>query len=37
VASKNDADAFRDYPGRAYFPVAQNKNTVILSNTEIKP
>jgi 4-amino-4-deoxy-L-arabinose transferase-like glycosyltransferase len=37
VASKKEADAFRKYPGRAYFPVAQNKNTVILSNTEIKP
>jgi 4-amino-4-deoxy-L-arabinose transferase-like glycosyltransferase len=37
VASKKDADAFRKYPGRASFPVAQNKNTVILSNTEIKP
>jgi 4-amino-4-deoxy-L-arabinose transferase-like glycosyltransferase len=37
VASKKDADAFRKYPGTAYFPVARNKNTVILSNTGIKP
>lgn len=36
VASLKDAEAIRNTPGRPLFPVAQNKNTVILSNVELK-
>lgn len=32
-----DADAMRKVPNRPFFLIAQNKNTVILSNQEVKP
>jgi hypothetical protein len=37
VASQKDADAIRKMPGKRLFPVAQNRNTVILSNIEVTP
>jgi hypothetical protein len=36
VAHLNDADILRKTPGKRFFPVAQNRNTVILSNIESK-
>jgi 4-amino-4-deoxy-L-arabinose transferase-like glycosyltransferase len=36
VATQKEFAEFRKIPGRAVFPVAQKKNTVILSNIEVK-
>ena len=37
VAGTRDADALRAAQDAPFFLIAQNKNTVILSNTEVKP
>ena len=36
VAGAKDAELIRNTPGRRVFPVARNKNTVILSNSEVR-
>jgi len=37
VAGKKDADALLKIQGKTFFLIAQNKNTVILSNSEARP
>jgi 4-amino-4-deoxy-L-arabinose transferase-like glycosyltransferase len=37
AAGRKDAEALRKTPGRSFFLIAENENTVILSNSEVRP